>query len=193
MSRACPACGVAVVPGYVRCPKCSAPMPHTQVRAATAAGGTVSVEGGGLPVVPIAIGAIVVVGIIVMFATRGGGGKPASAAGSGSDETEETDGVPQPTPVDDDDGTPAFTPTPAQPSGPDPSAAIAELQRALTRERLWGTVELAAPRIDVRSGGCDDPKMGAVLDAASGPLRDGGLTKLRCVAQSGRVVLERDL
>ena len=45
MSAVCPKCGVAVVPGYVKCPKCQAALP--KLRAPTmAAGGTSSSSGG---------------------------------------------------------------------------------------------------------------------------------------------------
>lgn len=191
MSKACPACGVAVVPGYVRCPKCSAPLPHGQLRRlATSAGGT-SLEGSGFPLVPVVIAVAVAAVIVVVFATRGGGAKPASAGDPTDDVAAGTDDV-EPPPPPTDDPTPTFTPT-TRPTGPDPGAAVADLRRALSRERLWGTVEVAAPRVDVRSGACEDPNMGSVIDAATPPLRDAGLTKLRCLEQSGRVVFERDL
>jgi len=82
---------------------------------------------------------------------------------------------------------------PAKPAAPDPSAALAELDRVLRGRRLWSTIETAASRIDLRSGLCDDPGMRPAIDSVAPVLRGAGLTRLRCLAQSGTVVLERDL
>jgi hypothetical protein len=75
----------------------------------------------------------------------------------------------------------------------DASAAVRELERSLRGRRLWSTVEVTGPRIDVRSAACREPAMASTLDASLEALRDGGLTKLRCLAQSGAVVFEREL
>ena len=64
---------------------------------------------------------------------------------------------------------------------------------ALRAQRLWGAVEIAGQRIDVRSGSCADPGMQPLIEAKKSMLRGAGLTKLRCVEQSGAVVFERDL
>ena len=48
-------------------------------------------------------------------------------------------------------------------------------------------------RVDGPSGSCADPAIGPVIDAARSALRGAGLTRLRCLAQSGAVVFERDL
>jgi hypothetical protein len=92
---------------------------------------------------------------------------------------------------DDDDAPPP--PATARIEAPDPEVPVGQLRRALSRERLWGTVEVSGTRVDVRSGTCNEPAMGRVIDAATTPLREVGLTKLRCLEQSGRVVFERDL
>jgi hypothetical protein len=70
---------------------------------------------------------------------------------------------------------------------------VSALDRALKKERLWGTLELRGDRIDVRSASCGDPGMKPLIDANAAALRDGGLTRLRCLEQSGAVVFERDL
>lgn len=187
----CPKCGVAVVPGYVRCPKCQTALPQRRSSGTTVApagGTTVSSGGGEFPLLPVLGGVALlalIVGVVVM---RGGDSKPATTAPrptSGATEPVVAD----PTP-DEPDPTPTATPTSAT---PDPTSAINDLDRALKRERLWGTVEVVGARIDVRSGSCADPTMSPVLDAAGPPLRKGGLTKLRCLEQSGAVVFERDL
>ena len=75
----------------------------------------------------------------------------------------------------------------------DPYAVGRDLERALRRQRLWSTVEVGAPMVDVRSSSCSDPQMGPMLDAARAALRSAGLTRLRCLEQSGAVVFERTL
>src|SRR5260221_11387206 len=76
MSQAtCPACGVAVVPGYVRCPKCHRPLPRFARNSTSAVGGT-SLEADtpkGSPVLAILAAVVVGGGIITYFAFRGGG------------------------------------------------------------------------------------------------------------------------
>jgi hypothetical protein len=80
-----------------------------------------------------------------------------------------------------------------RPTRPDPSAAVDELERTLRRQRFWSSMELAGANLDVRSASCDDAGMRRTLDGAAPALRGAGLTRLRCLAQSGAVVFERDL
>jgi hypothetical protein len=75
---------------------------------------------------------------------------------------------------------------PEQPAGPSAQQLAASLARALEKQRLWSTVNVIGDRVDVRSGSCSDPAMAPSFKAA-------GLTKLRCLEQSGRVVTDRDL
>jgi hypothetical protein len=179
----CPACGVAVVPGYVRCPKCHAPLPRT-TRAASAAGGTSVEQPGGFPILAVVLGVAIAGGIALFFGLRGGS-KPAPEAPAAPAATTTT-------------ATREVAPAPAATFEPtttkvDPASVAGELDRALDRQRMWSTVEVVGTRIEVRSGSCGDPNMAAQLDAASEALRSAGLTKLRCVEQSGRVVMDRDL
>jgi hypothetical protein len=85
------------------------------------------------------------------------------------------------------------TPTTPQPAASDPTAAVRELDRALKKERLWGTVEVVGSRVDVRSGACSDAAMLPVLEAAIPALREGGVATVRCLEQAGAVVFEREL
>jgi len=78
-------------------------------------------------------------------------------------------------------------------TAPSPSSVAADLERALGRERLWSSVQPSGDRVEIRSGSCADPAIGPVIDAARTALRGAGLTRLRCLAQSGAVVFERDL
>jgi hypothetical protein len=88
---------------------------------------------------------------------------------------------------------PAAALTPEPPAGvPDSRAAIGELETTLRRQRLWGRAEITGQRIDLRSGSCSDPAMRTVIDGKTALLHTAGLTKLRCLEQSGAVVFERD-
>lgn len=197
MSAVCPACGVAVVPGYAKCPKCHKPLPYGTgtKRARTAiAGGTVA-QDRGFPwqLIAVPLGVVIVIGVLLKLIAGGGGDAPpaqgsaAPVAGPvapntqpGTMTTNPVEPIPQPT-------QPTVVP------GPDPNAAAAEVEKTLRGRRLWSTIEVSAPRIDVRSGLCDDPSMKASIDGLVPVLRRGGLTRLRCLAQSGIVVFERDL
>jgi hypothetical protein len=70
---------------------------------------------------------------------------------------------------------------------------VTDLEDTLRRQRLWGRVVITGARVDVRSGSCADPAMRPLIDGKRSLLTGAGLTKLRCVEQSGAVVFERDL
>jgi hypothetical protein len=76
---------------------------------------------------------------------------------------------------------------------PDATAAVSDLKVTLGRQRLWGSVGITGQRIDVRSGSCSDPAMRKMIEGKTSLLHAAGLTKLRCLEQSGAVVFERDL
>lgn len=190
MSATCPACGVAVVPGYVRCPKCQRPLP-SKGRGGTVAGGTAVAGGGGLPLIPIAAAVAVVLGVILFFALRGGETKPASAQ-SAPDEMGEQPADDTPEPVLNNVPT-IDEPRPGEPPRVDPNATARDLERALKSQRLWSSVEVVGNRVEVRSGSCRDANMIPAVDAARSALRTAGLTKVRCVENSGAVVFEREL
>jgi len=186
MSAVCPKCGVAVVPGYVKCPKCQAALP--KLRAATvAAGGTSSSGGGGLSPTTILIAVAVLGAGIAVFALRGGSDKAAPVEAPSTVATPEAPDRP----VAEPDETPA--PTAPPPVTNDPTIAVRDLDRALKKERLWGTVEVVGSGVDVRSAGCRDATMMPVVDAAIPALREAGVTKVRCLEQAGAVVFEREL
>jgi hypothetical protein len=88
---------------------------------------------------------------------------------------------------------PSEAPAPAAPRGPDPLAVAGDLERALGKQRLWSTVSVVGARIEIRSSSCADPAMPSIVNATTDKLKAAGLTKLRCVEQSGRLVNERDL
>jgi hypothetical protein len=185
MNSGCPTCGVAVIPGYVKCPRCHAALPGAgRLRRGGVDPGGTSIEERSLPVVPVAAGAVAI-GVILVLALSGGDGKPQPPAApeiGGAAEPMSAAAPPAAPPLD--------IPSAA---GPNPGARAAELERALGRQRLWSSVEASGDRVDVRSGSCAEPAMGPTIDAARTALRGAGLTRLRCLAQSGAVVFERDL
>ncbi|MDB4955884.1 MAG: hypothetical protein JWO36_3453 [Myxococcales bacterium] len=78
-------------------------------------------------------------------------------------------------------------------AAPNPGALASKLEGTLRKQRLWSTVEVVGDHADVRSGSCNDPAMLAALATAATSFKAAGLTKLRCLEQSGHVVLARDL
>ena len=190
MSATCPACGVAVVPGYVKCPKCGAPLPST--RAATAAAGGTAIAGasGGPPVLAFVVGGVVALGIVLFFALRKGDSADEPVTQPETAVSPEA----QPTVAPEIDPDTALAPAGGSAApAKDPTSAMNVLDRALKTERLWGTLDLRGDRIDVRSASCGDAAMKTLIDANAPALREGGLTRLRCLEQSGGVVFERDL
>ena len=89
----------------------------------------------------------------------------------------------------------AQTPTApgSAPAAPRADQLATTLEAGLRKQRLWSTVAVVGNHADVRSASCSDPAMGAALDRVAASFKTAGLTKLRCLEQSGRVVLSRDL
>jgi hypothetical protein len=84
-----------------------------------------------------------------------------------------------------------LAPLSTQPAGPDPQQVANEIDSELKKQRLWGTVTVAGKNLDIRSGACDDKAMKPLVDTKVPQLHAAGLTKLRCLTQSGGVVFER--
>lgn len=191
MSMTCPACGVAVVAGYVRCPKCQAALPNRKIPTISA-GGTAVSSGGGLPVLALVGVGVLVIGVIVYFVVgKSSAAKPkpeeptsGSAVEEPAEEATEETTAPGPS---------AATTTQREANHIDPNAVARDVERALKNVRLWSTVEAVGNRLDVTSGSCRDPNMGPMLDAARQALRNAGLTRVRCMENSGAVVFERNL
>lgn len=139
--------------------------------------------------VAVPLGVVIVIALFLKLVT--GGGEDPSVAADG--QTVATPAQPQGTVVAQPLEPNPPPVRPAQPAAPDPTAAVAELDRLLRSQRLWSTVATEPPRIDVRSSSCDDPSMRPSIDRVAAVLRRAGLTRLRCLAQSGTVVFERDL
>jgi hypothetical protein len=186
---ACPACGVAVVPGYVRCPKCHKPLPRPTRRAGTspAEGGTAVASKNSLSVIALIAVAVLGAGLVIYLGMRSG--KHDEPAVVPPEPTSEEGAAEGQTP-----GQPAEAPTrPDQPAAPTGDAIAADLERALKKQRLWSTVSVVGNHVDVRSGACSDPAMTSTVASFAGGLKAAGLTRLRCLEESGHVVSERDL
>lgn len=186
MSASCPACGVAVVPGYVRCPKC-----HRTLGAkhsSTVAGGTAVSGAGGLPLLPMVGGGIVLFGVVLFLALRGTD-KPAAVAPG--DPTQ--DPIADPSEAPSPNLVPAIDEPERDPNRIDPNRMAQDLERTLKTARLWSTVEVVGSNVEIRSGSCRDANMIPAVDTARTALRNAGLTKLRCLENSGAVVFEREL
>ena len=184
-----------MVPGYVKCPKCHAALPRTKTRDNNAqAGGTAMQTTASVPWIPIVITVVVAGGIIAFFGLRKG--SSAKAPPVATDPNTPT--APTPTPVAPNAPAPTTDPvtfsTPSpQNTGPGPNEVARDLRRALEQRRLWSTVSVGGGTIEVRGTSCADKAMGPTIDSIAATARAAGLTKLRCVEQSGGVVFARDL
>jgi hypothetical protein len=181
----CPSCGVAVVPGYVKCPKCHKALPR---RATTAVVGGTAVDSKSRgPLLAVIAGALVLGAIVAYLGLRSTKSEPRQQAAAAPVQAQ----VAQPeTPTE---TLAAAEVRPTAPTTPDPGAVASDLERNLRKLRLWSTVSVEGSRVDVRSGSCGDPAMAPVLDTSVPSFKAAGLTKLRCLEQSGRVVSDRDL
>lgn len=159
----------------------------------TADPGGTAVAQRGFPLSALLIAIGVAAGIMLVFGLRGGT-KPTAAASPALPGPVEARGVERAPQV-----AAAPRPAPAAAAGPSDTgdrerqAAAVALEANLRRQRLWGRAEVSGGRVDVRSGSCGDPAMAPLIDGERAALRGAGLTRLRCVAQSGAVVFERDL
>jgi hypothetical protein len=182
--------------GYVKCPKCHAPMPAVERarRASVAGGGTTSqridvIEGGGAGVW-VWVGALVLIGVAVLvwatqFRGRGRaatpGVAPIEAGGTGS-------GSQVVVPVQPDDLT-----TPSDPTTPDPAYAADALEAELAGERLYATVDVAGDRLEVRSAFCGEQRLVDVVMRHAAEMRASGVTQVKCSEAHGALVFERGL
>jgi len=199
----CAKCGVAVPLGYVKCPRCHAPMPATQPLAARAkrntmrdavAGGTAvpEPESGGFPWLLAGVCAAAAIAAIVWYVQSGGARAadapvpadqvdlaamvaPGSAAGSSSREPE-----PPPAPVVD--------PRPRQ-----RLEALATLEHTLASDKLWATVTAGGDNIEIRSSFCADRGVAARVTAAHDALASLGFKAVRCLEKAGAPVWALDL
>ena len=187
----CPACGVAVVPGYVKCPKCHRPLPRYSRSSVSPVGGT-AVEtpaSKASPVLALLAALVVAGGIIWFFVSRKHTANAAVPA-----QTTDTTGsaATQPAAVVTPAAPTAPVATPAQPAVHADQVAR-NLESDLKKLRLWSTVSVIGDHVDVRSSSCNDAAMKSTIQPELAAFRAAGLTKLRCLEQSGAVVFARDL
>src|SRR4051812_15534582 len=172
----CPACGVPVVPGYVRCPKCRAALPSVRFRRAgntiDPGGTTVPGAASRFPIILVIIGGLVGIAIVAYLGLRGGKKEPPAVSRD----------VVQKDPAAAVAVTPDGTPTPTTPGAvtvaPSPDRLATTLEAALRKQRLWSTVHIVGDHADIRSGSCSDPGMAAAIDRAMAAFKTAGLTKL---------------
>jgi hypothetical protein len=161
-----------------------------RVKHTTADPGGTAVARRGFPVSAVVV-AVGVAAAIIVFGTRRSS-RPAAlepAALPAPVEIAASAAPPTAAPL----AVPVYAQARADTAEQDRRAAARQLEATLRRQRLWGRAEVAGPRIDVRSGSCADKAMPPAIDSERTVLRGAGLTRLRCLAQSGAVVFERDL
>ena len=187
MSEVCPKCGVAVVPGYVKCPKCHAALPRRRPRITVDPGGT-ALAAKQFPTGAV-IGAACVVGVAVvgLLVWHGHGGPAAVAIDAGAQAAAPAAGDPG------TDTSSGLVPAPPRAPGPMPADAVAsQLEHRLQHLHLWATVELGSTVVDVRSDSCSDPQILPVIAPALPKFKAAGLTRLRCIEESGTIDFTRD-
>jgi hypothetical protein len=197
----CPACGVRVTPGYVKCPKCHAALPNAVAQPRRRAsrqtmdpGGTSVSGGAGTTLYALVAGGVALAVIVVIALTRGGDGDDAT----GDDEAAADEVGLE---VDDVAAGP-----PAEPIGPaaatfdEPEVTRASVIRALSTRlqtnRLWARVEVDPAdeaTLAVRSAACSDAGMRPTLMASATELRAVEFTAVRCYAQHGELIFEDGL
>jgi hypothetical protein len=188
----CPACGVTVVPGYVRCPKCHRALPRFARNTASPVGGTTIKTKQGSPLLGIAVAVIVGGGFIAFFALRGGNHHEASAAPAPSSSPEQPVEVAPPAPSPPQAPVAANAPRPVV-ATPNPGAVASSFQTTLQRMELWSTVSITGGRVELQSRACRDPQLSKQLESVAASFRAAGLTRVRCLEQSGAVVFDREL
>ena len=175
----------------MRCPKCHRPLPRFGRTTASPVGGTALKKKGGSPIVAIALAVVVGGAFIAFFALHGS--KASHAAPIAPTPAADTPAATAPPP--------AATPTATAPAAalapvtatPNPGAIAAQLDRTLQRMRLFSTVAVTGARLELQSAACRDPQLVKQVDAVVPSFKAAGLTRVRCVEQSGAVVFDREL
>jgi hypothetical protein len=187
----CPACGIAVVPGYVRCPKCHQPLPRSARITISPVGGTVVethrklpmyVAGGIAAVIAIFVVRHYVVAAFEDYRTR------SAATGSRDAGPALAEATPSTT-------APVLNAIAPSESTTAPIVRADEVARALEarldKQRLWSTVQVIGDHVEVRSATCSDSGMRPAIDQSAAQFHAAGLTRLSCLEQSGGVVFIR--
>lgn len=180
----CPSCGVAVTPGYQRCPRCHRPLP-TSVRFGRVDGAP---SGGATTIEPIEepavrwpwylAGGAILIGAVVVIVIGSSGTRPAPALPDDPVVDEPTDES-----TDDVGGYDEPAPPTARPVDPGPAAD--RLARQMAAVRLYATVEAVGDTIDIRSSFCADDRIAGLVADVAPDLREAGVVNVRCRALHG--------
>ncbi len=194
-SQPCPSCGVNVLIGYTKCPKCHVAMPGAaaRVKRASMAGGTTSER---IEVIAAAGSGGRVFGVIVLvlgaglavWATQCRGKSRSAAPLAAPVETGPRVGSASVEPVATDPGA-----TPTNPTRTDPAYAADALESELAGERLYATIDVEGDLLHVRSAFCAEVRLGEIVARYAGELRSGGVIRVRCSETHGAQVFERAL
>ena len=161
-----------------------------RAQTSTGPGGT-AVDSGSAPVVPIAIGAgAIVLIVIAYFVFRGGSTSaapppPPPPTPTAQQQTE--------APTSDLRSAPLLPTETAAPRGPTPEAVASDLDRELKHQHLWSTVHAIGDRLEIRSSSCREPGMASAIAGATAAAKSAGLVRLRCLEESGTVVMDSAL
>jgi hypothetical protein len=184
--------------GYLKCPKCHAPMPgasSSRMRRASMAGGTTSeridlpeTSGGGNGLLWIIAVLVLGAGVAVWATQCRAANRNATPAAAVTDENAPVAGTAvAPQAVDE------TLPAPSQTGNPDPSFAADALEGELAGERLFATVQVLGEVLDVRSAFCAEARLAEIITRHAGELRAAGVVRMRCSETYGTQVFERPL
>lgn len=194
----CPSCGVDVQVGYPRCPRCHAAVPQAPrakrqtFREASVAGGTTlePAPGGRGGLLLLALAGLAAILLFIWLGTRDTASKKPTEPAAGVVEDEEDEEAVDEE-VDDDEG--ATSADDDRPAADQMTAAIRDLDEALRAAQMWSKVAREGDAVVVESALCEDKGMWAAIAPLAVQLRDAGASAVRCRAQHGAVVFERDL
>lgn len=199
---ACPSCGIQVMPGYPRCPRCQSPLGAAPgpgsappVLRVPTQGGTALAPSrlpwiaGGVAALAVVVGAVLWAGGDVEPEAEAAAGIAADA-GAADAAAAVVEAAGEPTEIADQTDDPHDRAVAAR------SAAAQSLEALLSGQRLWSRVsidELEPEVVVVRTAACDDPAMRPALAEARADLVEAGFSRLRCIARHGGKVFEEPL
>lgn len=196
----CPSCGVAVAPGYPKCPKCHARLPYVPSPlhrvGSMASGGTSAADsGGGAGMWAVVAAIVIIAGAVTFFVMRGRGGDGAAAddydagaeqATSAVDTTADDSAALAPAAGFDDDEDRVAVDT----------AVLDELSAKLAELRLWSSVD-PEPADDtiirIVSSHCEDGGLRRAVTSFAEAMKAAGFVRVQCFTQHGALSFEREL
>ena len=186
----CPSCGIAVTPGYQRCPRCHHELP-TSVRFSRIADGGGATSTAALDESqrrwPWYLAGLVILAGAVAVVVIGSSGGRHPAPLPDDPVVEDQPDEPQAGSADDDQ---VQAPPPSR---PDPGPIGDRLARNLARVRLYATVEVIADTVEIWSSFCADPGIPGLVAEVAPDLRDAGVITVRCRALHGAEQWSRPL